>query len=159
MFQEDIYFSAYEKIRRNKGFLTKGSTPETAESFSLNKIKEIIQTIKDGKFTFAPDRRIYIPKPGKKGKRPLGIPGFKDKLVQEVIRMILEVIYEPAFSKNSHGFRPNKFCHTALKQVSQTFNGVKWIVEGDIQGAYDNIDHKILLGILGERIDDNRFLE
>jgi group II intron reverse transcriptase/maturase len=158
MYQEDIFMSAYEKTRRNKGALTPGITPETVEAFSIQKIKETIETIKNGTFEFNPARRIYIPKPGKKEKRPLGIPGFSDKLVQEVIRMILEVIYEPTFQDCSHGFRPKRSCHTALKYVEQKFNGVKWIVEGDIKGAYDNIDHKILIGILEERIQDEKFI-
>lgn len=97
MTKPDLYMSSYEKIRRNKGALTKGTTPETAEAFSLEKIEEIIQAIKSEQFNLTPARRIYIPKPGKKDKRPLGIPNFRDKLVQDVIRMILEVIYEPTF--------------------------------------------------------------
>lgn len=158
LYKEDIYISAYENIKSNKGGFTPGTTIETFDDFSLKNIQSIIELMRENKFEFRPARRIYIPKPGTSQLRPLGIPNATDKLVQEIIRLILETIYEPSFSENSHGFRPQKSCHTALKQVETQFNGVKWLIEGDIEGAYDNVDHKILLKLLKQRINDERFI-
>jgi len=152
-----MYIKAYSNIYGNKGSSTRGTNGETADGFSINKINHIIQTLKDESYQAGPVRRTYIPK--KNGKtRPLGIPNFKDRLVQEVCRMILEAIYEPIFSESSHGFRPNKSCHTALKEISHTFLGVNWFIEGDIKGCFDNIDHQTLVSILRKRIDDERFI-
>jgi group II intron reverse transcriptase/maturase len=158
LYKKDMYISAYEKIKQNKGALTKGTTQETLDGFSLKRVENVISTMRDNKFEFNPARRIYIPKVSG-GQRPLGIPNATDKIVQEVIRMILEAIYEPVFLTNSHGFRPNRSCHSALLQVKQQFNGIKWVVEGDIQGAYDTIDHTILLKLLKRKIQDERFIQ
>nr|YP_010338688.1 putative reverse transcriptase/maturase [Glaucosphaera vacuolata]UNJ18638.1 putative reverse transcriptase/maturase [Glaucosphaera vacuolata] len=159
LYCEDMYIAAYENICRNKGAITSRFISETVHTFNIERIRQIIKELRQGTYNFPSLRRIYIPKSGKKILRPLGVPSFYDTLLQEAIRMILEVIYEPSFSKNSHGFRPGKSCHTALKQVSQEFNGVKWIIEGDIKGVYEYIDHRILLGILEERIKDPRFIQ
>lgn len=156
MFNPDLYLRAYSRIYRNTGATTKGVTEETVDGMSMKKIRRIIEEIRYERFRWTPVRRTHIPK--KNGKaRPLGIPTWTDKLVQEVIRSILEAYYEPQFSVLSHGFRPNKGCHTALKRV-QKWNGTKWFIEGDIKGCFDNIDHQILMSILRERIRDNRFL-
>ena len=90
--------------------------------------------------------------------RPLGIPAIDDKLVQEVVRMILNAVYEGHFDATSHGFRPHRSCHTALEYVKKTFTGAKWFIEGDIKGFFDNISHDIMIKILRERIADERFL-
>ena len=157
LLREDIYYAAYQKLYANRGATTKGVNNDTADGFSDRYVKELIQQLKDGTYRANPVRREYIPK--KNGKtRPLGIPSFRDKLLQEAVRMILESIYEPNFDKRSHGFRPNRSCHTALKQISSEFTGVIWFIEGDIQGCFDNIDHEILLNILGKKIKDSKFL-
>ena len=124
---------------------------------SIERIQNIIRSLKDESYQPKPARRTYIPK--KNGKlRPLGIPSFDDKLLQEVIRMILEAMYEGYFEYTSHGFRPNRSCHTALTKIQKTFTGVKWFIEGDIKGFFDNINHNTLINILSERINDDRFL-
>ena len=157
LLREDIYYAAYQKLYANKGATTQGIDNDTADGFSDFYVKELIQSLKDGTYKANPVRREYIPK--KNGKlRPLGIPSFHDKLLQEVVRMILEAIYEPVFDSHSHGFRPGKSCHTALRQISSDFTGVVWFIEGDIQGCFDNINHEKLIEILSRKIKDSRFL-
>ena len=157
LLREDIYYAAYQKLYANKGATTQGIDNDTADGFSDFYVKELIQSLKDGTYKANPVRREYIPK--KNGKlRPLGIPSFRDKLLQEVVRMILEAIYEPVFDRHSHGFRPGKSCHTALRQISSDFTGVVWFIEGDIQGCFDNINHEKLIEILSRKIKDSRFL-
>lgn len=124
---------------------------------SIERIEQLIESLKNETYQPAPSKRAYIPKKNGK-KRPLGIPSFNDKLVQEVVRMILEAIYEGSFEHTSHGFRPGRSCHTALISIQKSFTAVKWFIEGDIKGFYDNIDHDVLIGILRERIADERFL-
>jgi len=157
LYHKDLWIKAYAKLYPNAGNLTKGTTEETIDGFSLGKIEQIIEELKEGTFRFSPVRRVYIPKANGK-KRPLGVPNFKDKLVQEVMRMILEQVYEPIFSKHSHGFRPNYSCHTALSEIKNTWKGLTWCVEGDIKGFFDNINHNTLLKLIAQKIDDHRFL-
>lgn len=157
MYKKDLWMKAYIKLYPNPSNLTKGTSNQTIDGFSLQKIDEIIKELKEGNFRFSPVRRVYIPKANGK-QRPLGVPNFKDKLVQEVIRMILENVYESTFSINSHGFRPNLSCLTALSQIKNTWKGLTWCIEGDIKGFFDNIDHKIMISILRKKIDDHRFL-
>lgn len=157
LYNKEFYLMAYGKIYANEGNMTPGTDGETIDGFSLDKIDKLIKTIKDESYQPKPSRREYIPKKNGK-KRPLGIPSIYDKLVQEVIRQILEAIYEDSFSDNSHGFRPNKSCHTALKQIKSNCTGTKWWVEGDIKGFFDNIDHKTMIQILRKRIKDEKFL-
>lgn len=157
LFNPDLYLRAYGKISRNAGAMTQGATSETADGMSLEKIGHIIEAVRYERYRWTPVRRTHIPK--RNGKtRPLGIPTWSDKLLQEVIRSLLEAYYEPQFSEHSHGFRPDRGCHTALQEVQRTWRGTKWLIEGDIKGCFDNIDHKVLLSILGEKIHDNRFL-
>jgi group II intron reverse transcriptase/maturase len=157
LYNPDLYVRAYGRIARNAGALTKGINDETVDGMSLEKIESLIEAIRHERYRWTPVRRILIPKTNGK-MRPLGIPTWRDKLLQEVIRSILEAYYEPQFSTHSHGFRPGLGCDTALQDISQNWKGTKWFIEGDIKGCFDNIDHQILLSILGEKVLDNRFL-
>jgi group II intron reverse transcriptase/maturase len=157
LYNPDLYLRAYGRIYRNAGAMTKGITGETVDGMSLGKIQGIIGLLRNERYRWTPVRRVLIPK--KDGRlRPLGIPVWKDKLLQEVMRSILEAYYEPQFSPTSHGFRPDRGCGTALKTIDDGWKGTKWFIEGDIKGCFDNIDHTVLLSILRERLHDNRFL-
>jgi group II intron reverse transcriptase/maturase len=157
LFNEEMFFIAYQRIYAKEGNMTEGSDGKTIDGMSVNRITKLIGLLRTESYQPQPARRTYIPK--KNGKmRPLGIPSFDDKLVQEVIRMVLEAIYEGQFLDCSHGFRPRRSCHTALVKIQKTFTGAKWFIEGDIKGFFDTIDHQILMNILKERISDDRFL-
>jgi group II intron reverse transcriptase/maturase len=156
LFNPEWYLRAYGKIYRNVGATTKGVTRETVDGMSLERIQQLIEQLRSGRFRWTPVRREHIPKP-KGGTRPLGIPVWNDKLLQEVLRTLLEAFYEPQFRNSSHGFRPRRGCHTALYQV-QTWTGTKWFIEGDISKCFDRISHDILLNILREQIHDERML-
>jgi group II intron reverse transcriptase/maturase len=157
LYNRELFLLAYENIYASQGNMTKGTDGKTIDAMSLNRIDGIIASLKDESYQPQPSRRTYIPK--KNGKmRPLGIPSFDDKLLQECVRLLLEAVYEGSFAKTSHGFRPNHSCHTALSQVQVCFTGVKWFVEGDIKGFFDNINHEVMIGILAERIKDDKFL-
>jgi group II intron reverse transcriptase/maturase len=157
LFNPEMFYVAYQKIYANEGNMTKGTDNQNIDSMSLARIEKLINSLKDESYQPKPCRRVNIPK--KNGKtRPLGIPSFDDKLVQEVLRMILQAIYEGYFEPTSHGFRPKRSCHTALIQIQKKFTGVKWFVEGDIKGFFDNINHNTLISILTKRIKDDRFL-
>lgn len=137
--------------------MTPGSDEKTIDVMSMERIQKLISTIRDESYSPKPSRRTYIPK--KNGNmRPLDIPSVDDKLVQEVVKMILESIYEGYFENTSHGFRPGESCHTALLSMQARFTGSKWFVEGDIKSFFDSIDHEIMIGILRKRITDERFL-
>mgnify|MGYP001033291308 CR=1 FL=1 len=156
LFNRELYLTAYAKLYPNSGAMTKGSTDETVDGMSIQRIDKIIELIREEKYQWQPVRREYIPK--KDGKRrPLGIPTWGDKLLQEVMRMILEAYYEPQFSEHSHGFRPNKGCHTALQEI-KIWKGTRWFIEGDISKYFDTIDHNVLLDILSRNIHDGRFI-
>jgi len=157
LFNRELYLRAYGRLYSNQGAMTSGTTAETVDGMSLAKIDTLIEAIRHERYRWTPVRRVYIPKTNGK-KRPLGIPTWSDKLLQEVIRMILEAYYEPQFSDRSHGFRPGRGCHTALSDVVRQWTGVRWFIEGDIKGCFDNIDHTVLLSMLGEKLHDNRFL-
>jgi group II intron reverse transcriptase/maturase len=157
LFNEEMYYVAYQNIYAKQGNMTKGTDEKTADQMSISRIEHLINTLKDESYQPHPARRVYIPKKNGK-KRPLGILSFDDKLVQEVIRMVLEAIYEGYFDDSSHGFRPQRSCHTALTSIQKTFNGTKWVIEGDIKGFFDNINHDVLVDILKERVADERFI-
>jgi group II intron reverse transcriptase/maturase len=157
MFNKDLYLTAYGRIYSNKGAMTPGAGSETADGMSEAKIDRIIGMVRRERYRFAPVRRAWIPK--KNGKlRPLGLPSWSDKLVGEVVRLLLEAYYEPQFSDHSHAYRSGRGCHTALREVQHSWGGTAWFVEGDISGCFDAIDHDAMLAILSERIHDNRFL-
>jgi group II intron reverse transcriptase/maturase len=157
MFNPGLYLLAYGRIYANKGAMTPGACDETADGMSEGKIGTIIAAMRGERYRFAPVRRVLIPK--KNGKsRPLGLPSWSDKLVGEVVRLLLEAYYEPSFSGRSHGFRKGRGCHTALQEIQKTWSGTTWFIEGDISDCYGSIDHEILMGILAEKIRDNRFL-
>lgn len=158
LFNADFYIKAYQKMYAKQGNMTPGTDDETIDGFNYGVIEEIIQQMKAERYYPKPVRRTHIPKKSG-GTRPLGIPTFRDKLVQEVVRQILEAIYEPLFSDNSHGFRSNRSCQTALHQIKTTCKGTNWVIEGDIKGCFDNIDHTIMLQILSKKIKDGRFIE
>src|SRR6266853_2458405 len=157
MFNKDLYLLAYGNIYSNKGAMTPGASAETADGMSEEKIDQIIGLIRHERYRFSPARRVYIPK--KNGKlRPLGLPSWSGKLVGEVVRLLLEAYYEPGFSDLSHGFRKRRGCHTALRKVHDTWTGTVWFIEGDISDCFGSLSHEILLGILAEKIQDQRFL-
>ena len=157
LFNEEMFHVAYQRIYAKPGNMTPGTDGKTINRMSLQRINKVIASLRDESYKPNPAKRIYIPKKNGK-KRPLGIPSFEDKLVQEVVRMILEAVYEEVFANTSHGFRPNRSCHTALTHIQKTFTGTKWFVEGDIKGFFDNIDHNVLIATLRKRIADDRFL-
>jgi group II intron reverse transcriptase/maturase len=158
LYNPDLYLRAYAKLYPNKGAMTQGSTSETVDAMALTKSNKIIEDLRYERYRRTPVRRIYIPKKQKGKFRPLGLPSWSDKLLQEVIRQILEAFYDCQFSDHSHGFRPGRGCHTALSTIKQTWHGSRWFIEGDIKACFDRIDHGILLSILAEKIHDNRFL-
>jgi len=157
LFNPQMYLLAHGRIYSNHGAMTPGATHETADGMSMEKIDAIIEAMRHERYRFSPARRTYIPK--KNGKRrPLGLPTWSDKLVGEVVRLLLEAYYEPQFSDRSHGFRPGKGCHTALREVADHWTGTTWLIEGDISDCFGSLDHDIMIKILAEKIPDNRFL-
>jgi retron-type reverse transcriptase len=156
LLNRELYLQAYGKIYRNKGAMTPGITGETVDGMSLKRIDEIIDEVRHETYRWTPVRRVQIPKKSG-GRRPLGITEWKDKLLQEVIRMLLDAYFDPQFSDASHGFRSNRGCHTALAEIAR-WDGTVWFVEGDIKGCFENIDHDRLVAILAESILGNRFL-
>ena len=157
LYNPDLYLRAYAKLARNEGSMTPGTTGETADGMSVADIDAIIEALRFERYRWTPVRRVQIPKSNGK-TRPLGIPAWPDRLLQEVMRSLLEAYYEPQFSALSHGFRPNRGCHTALEAVTRGWTGTKWFIEGDIAQCFDRLDHEFLLSVLGEKLHDNRFL-
>ncbi len=157
LFSEDLFLAAYDKIARNRGALTAGTENDTVDGMNLARIQRIIEQLRYERFKFRPSRRIQTPKKSG-GTRPLSLPNFTDKLVQEALRRMLEAYYEPRFRDSSHGFRPGRGCHTALADLHKKFQGAAWFIEGDIRGCFDNIDHETLMAILARDIQDGRLL-
>jgi group II intron reverse transcriptase/maturase len=161
MYKEDLYILAYERIKSAPGNMTPGTDRKTIDGFSLRMIHTIIEEMRTEQFQFKPVRTVYLPKPNGK-KRKLGIPSTRDKIVQEVIRLILECIYDsptgPYFHETSHGFRPNRSCHTALQEIRGKWPAINWFLEGDIQSCFDAIEHGVLVSLLRKKIRDERFL-
>jgi len=157
LYNPDLYLRAYARLYANDGAMTPGTTDETVDGMARAKIERIIDDLRHERYRWTPARRAYIPK--KSGKlRPLGIASWSDKLLQEVIRSILEAYYEPQFSARSHGFRPQRGCHTALSEVATTWSGTRWFIEADISRCFEEIDRSVLVSILWEKLHDNRFL-
>jgi group II intron reverse transcriptase/maturase len=158
LFNPDLYLLAYGKLYRNAGAMTPGATRETVDGMNLGKIEAIITALRQERYRWTPVRRTYIDKKGTGTKRPLGLPTWSDKLLQEVIRLLLEAYYEPQFSDRSHGFRPGRGCHTALQEIIHQWHGTVWFIEGDISDCFGSLDHSITRSILAEKICDGRFL-
>ena len=157
LFNPQLYLLAYGRIYSNKGAMTPGPDAETADGMTLGKIERIIDAVRHERYRFRPVKRVYIPK--KDGKqRPLGLPSWSDKLLGEVIRLLFEAYYEPQFSDHSHGYRPGRGCHTALRDVAVAWTGTTWFIEGDISRCFDRLDHQVMVETLGEKIRDNRLL-
>ncbi|SKB95518.1 group II intron reverse transcriptase/maturase [Sphingobacterium nematocida] len=157
LFNEEMFYHAYQNIYAKPGNMTEGADGKTIDGMSIRRIEKLMDALRNETYQPHPSKRTYIPK--KNGnKRPLGIPSLDDKLVQEVIRMILQAIYEGSFSNLSHGFRPHRSCQTALMQCQRSFSGTRWFIEGDIKGFFDNINHDVLIRTLEERITDDRFI-
>jgi retron-type reverse transcriptase len=148
LFNPELYLLAYGRIYSNKGSMTPGVTPETADGMSVGKIERIIDALRHERYRFSPARRVFIPKKNGK-KRPLGLPTWSDKLVGEVIRLLLEAYYEPTFSDHSHGFRPQKGCHTALQEVVNTWRGTTWFIEADVVDCLNACSHCSYRCLLG----------
>lgn len=157
LYNPEFYLLAYQRIQAKQGNMTAGTDGKTIDGMGMKRIENLIEKLRDYSYQPKPARRTYIPKANGK-MRPLGIPSFDDKLVQEVVRLIQESIYEPTFCNTSHGFRPKRSCHTALQHIKRNYTGVKWFVEGDIKGCFDNIDHHVLVQILRRRITDEHFI-
>ncbi|MEM8862631.1 MAG: reverse transcriptase domain-containing protein [Chloroflexota bacterium] len=159
MLDEDLFIASYIKLYPNKGAMTPGSDPkDSIDGMSLQRIRRLIDTLKNNRWRWKPSRRTTIPKRNGKS-RPLSMPNWSDKLVQDVMRTVLTAYYEPVFRDESHGFRPKRGCHTALNHIKHVWTGVNWFVEGDIEGCFDNIDHLQLLQTIGKRIRDFRFMK
>jgi len=137
LFNPELYLVAYAKLYGNDGAMTPGTDGETVDGMSLDKINGIIEQLRHERYRWSPTRRVYIPKKNGK-KRPLSLPSWSDKLVQEVMRMILAAYYEPQFADNSHGFREGRGPHNALRDIRETWKGTNWFIEGDSKGCFDN---------------------
>jgi retron-type reverse transcriptase len=160
---KDLIRISYNKLKNNKGAMTPGTIQSTADGMSENLIQKLHEDLKNGTFKWNPVARINIQKPGRsKGvTRPLGLPDFTDKLIQHNISFILNCIYEPEFQylNCNFGFRPKIGCNNAIKQIRIYTNSMDVAIEGDIIGAYDNVQHNILMKILRKRIKDEKFLK
>ncbi len=157
--ERDLWIAAYKKLASSPGSLTRGGDDSTIDGYSMKILDELRSQVYKGEYRFGLTRRVYIPKP-QGGRRPLGVPEFRDRLVQEVVRIILEVVYEPRFSDNSHGFRPGRSQHTCMRQIRRDFSGTKWYIEGDISNWFSEgkPDHYFLRKQLHRHIQDYRLI-
>jgi len=137
LYNVELWLLAYQSIAPIPGNMTAGVDGKTIDGAGLKLIDGLIADLKASRYRPCSVRRVYIPKPNGK-LRPLGIPSFRDKLLQTVLKLILEAIYEPTFAESSHGFRPERSCHTALEQIKSKMTGTRWWVEGDIKGFFDH---------------------
>jgi group II intron reverse transcriptase/maturase len=158
LFNPQLFLMAYGKLYSNRGAMTPGVTGETVDGMSLAKIGAIIGALRAERYRWQPVKRVYIEKKNSSKKRPLGLPTWSDKLVAEVVRLLLEAYYEPQFSDRSHGFRPGRGCHTALSEVVDVWKGTHWFIEGDISDCFGSLDHEVMFATLAEKIHDGRFL-
>lgn len=155
---KELFLMAYANLYANEGAMTPGvEISDTVDGMSIERIDTIRDKLRKREYKWTPVRRTYIEKKNSHTKRPLGMPGFNDKLLQEVIRMVIEAYYEPQFRKSSHGFRPNKGCHTAIDTIA-TWKGTRWFIEGDIKGCFDNLEHFVIIKILRNYIKDQSLL-
>ena len=157
--QEELWFAAYIKLRRNSGSLTPGPDGESLKALTKERILSLRKAVLENQFSWTGVRQIWIPKPGKRGKtRPLGIPSINDRLVQEVLKMTLEPIWETCFLQQSFGFRPQRDCHSALRWMNANMKDSIWFIEGDIESYFPTIDHKILLDLIEKRVGDRNII-
>ncbi len=161
LFKPELYVLAYERIESKPGNMTPGTDEETIDGFGMDEIRKLIEEMRTEKYQPSPVRRVLIPKSNGK-MRKLGIPSARDKIVQEVVRLILEAIYDSPygayFKDSSHGFRSSRSCHSALKEIQGKWSGTTWLLEGDIKACFDDINHEILVNIMRKKIKDERFL-
>lgn len=157
LYNPELYIRAYGSMYAKEGNMTPGVDGKTIDGFSMKNVEKLIESLRDLSYQPLPARREYIDKKSG-GKRPLGIPAIYDKLLQKVLAEILESIYEPVFLESSHGFRPNKSCHSAITSIKAKCTGMKWWIEGDIKGFFDNINHQTLIKLLRKKIKDERLL-
>jgi group II intron reverse transcriptase/maturase len=157
LFNRELYLKAYGRIYRNNGAMTRGITDETVDGMSLEKIETIIEALRHERYRWKPARRVWIPKKTGK-KRPLGITTWSDKLVAEVVRLILNAYFDIQFSDHSHGFREGRGCGDALRDIYHTWKGCAWIIEGDISDCFGSLSHELLISLLSEKIHDGRFI-
>jgi group II intron reverse transcriptase/maturase len=157
LYNINLYLTAYGRIYRNAGAMTPGVTEETVDAMSVERIRDIIAAVRQERYQWHAARRTYVPKKNGK-KRPLGMPVWSDKLLAEVIRLILNAYCDVTFSEHSHGFRPERGCHTALREIYHTWKGTTWIIEGDIADCFGSLNHDLIVSALAEHIQDGRFL-
>lgn len=152
----NIWIAAYMKIANKKESLTPGADAEdkTLDKKTLNKLENLKQEVLEGKYQWEGSKRVLIKKSGINKKRSLSFPAASDKIVQEVLRIILEPLFELTFSEKSHGFRRERNCHTSLKMIDRDFKPVKWVIEGNINKYFEDIDHKTLIKKLKSKIKD-----
>ena len=157
LFNRELYLKAYGRIYRNHGAMTRGVTEEVADGMSLEKLDATIDALRHERYRWKPARRVWIPKKNGK-KRPLGITTWSDKLVAEVVRLILDAYFDVQWSQHSHGFREGRGCGDALRDIYHTWKGCAWIIEGDISDCFGSLSHDLLISTLSEKIHDGRFI-